>query len=342
MLVALPVTLQMENGLMASNHGDMILEVSDLVKYFPVTGGIFSRTVGNVKAVDGVSFYVRQGETLGIVGESGCGKSTTGRVILRLLEPTSGRAFFEGEDIFALKGEAVRKLRRRMQIIFQDPYSSLNPRMTVGELVGEPLKVHGILNRADRKDRVSQLLELVGLNAYHHNKYPHEFSGGQRQRAGIARALALNPKLIVCDEPVSALDVSIQSQVLNLLKDLQQEFYLSYVFISHNLAVVRHISNRVGVMYLGKMVEMADTNALFGHPKHPYTISLLSAIPNMDPLSRSERIVLKGDVPSPVDVPPGCRFHTRCPYQFDRCRIDDPFFRDIGDDHFVACHLMDK
>jgi oligopeptide/dipeptide ABC transporter ATP-binding protein len=334
--------VQRGNGMTARNHGDVILEVSDLVKYFPVTGGIFSRTVGHVKAVDGISFCVRQGETLGIVGESGCGKSTTGRVILRLLEPTSGQAFFEGEDIFAMKGEAVRKLRRRMQIIFQDPYSSLNPRMTVGELVGEPLKVHGILNRADRKVRVNQLLELVGLNAYHHSKYPHEFSGGQRQRAGIARALALNPKLIVCDEPVSALDVSIQSQVLNLLKDLQQEFRLSYMFISHNLAVVKHISNRVGVMYLGKMVEMADTEALFGHPQHPYTISLLSAIPNMDPVSRSERIVLKGDVPSPVNVPPGCRFHARCPYQFDRCSVDDPFFRDIGNEHFVSCHLMDK
>ena len=322
-------------------HGSVILEVSDLVKYFPITGGIFSRTVGNVKAVDGISFYVRQGETLGIVGESGCGKSTTGRVVLRLLEPTSGRAFFEGEDIFALKGESVRKLRRRMQMIFQDPYSSLNPRMTVGELVGEPLKVHGILNTSDRRVRVNELLERVGLDAYHHNKYPHEFSGGQRQRVGIARALALKPRLIVCDEPVSALDVSIQSQVLNLLKDLQQEYQLAYLFISHNLAVVKHISDRVGVMYLGKMVEMADTGALFAHPRHPYTISLLSAIPNMDPAVKCQRIILKGDVPNPVNVPPGCRFHTRCPYRLDRCSVEDPCFRELSSAHFVACHLMD-
>jgi oligopeptide transport system ATP-binding protein len=321
--------------------GDVILEVFNLVKYFPITGGFFSRTVGNVKAVDGVSFFVRHGETLGIVGESGCGKSTTGRVILRLLEPTSGQAFFEGEDVFALKGKAVRKLRRKMQIIFQDPYSSLNPRMTVGELVGEPLKIHGIMNLADRRIRVDELLEVVGLNAYHHNKYPHEFSGGQRQRVGIARALALNPRLIVCDEPVSALDVSIQSQVLNLLKDLQREFQLAYMFISHNLSVVKHISDRVGVMYLGKMVEMTDTDALFASPQHPYTKSLLSAIPNMDAASKTERIILKGDVPSPVNVPSGCRFHTRCRYQFDRCRVEDPGFRDIGSDHFVACHLMD-
>lgn len=327
---------------MAQNQGEMILEVTDLVKYFPITGGIFSRTVGNVKAVDGVSFFIRHGETLGIVGESGCGKSTTGRVILRLLEPTSGRALFEGEDIYALKGKAVRNLRRRMQIIFQDPYSSLNPRMTVGELVGEPLKVHGIMNHAERKVRVNDLLEVVGLNAYHHNKYPHEFSGGQRQRVGIARALALHPKLIICDEPVSALDVSIQSQVLNLLKDLQQEFQLSYMFISHNLSVVKFISDRVAVMYLGKMVEMTDTDELFAHPKHPYTISLLSAIPNMDPTSKCERIVLKGDVPSPVNVPSGCRFHTRCRYQYKRCSVEDPVFKDTGNAHFVACHLMDK
>lgn len=326
---------------MADNR-DVLLEVCNLIKYFPITGGIFSRTVGNVKAVDGVSFSIRQGETLGIVGESGCGKSTTGRVILRLLEPTGGQAFFEGEDIFALKGEDVRKLRRQMQIIFQDPYSSLNPRMTVGELIGEPLKVHGIMNQADRKVRVNQLLEVVGLNAYHYKKYPHEFSGGQRQRVGIARALALNPKLIICDEPVSALDVSIQSQVLNLLKDLQQEFQLTYMFISHNLSVVKHISDRVGVMYLGKIVEMADTDQLFANPQHPYTISLLSAIPNMDPASECERIVLKGDVPDPVNVPSGCRFHTRCPYQWDRCSVEDPCFRDIGNAHFVACHLMNK
>ncbi|MFZ3048438.1 MAG: dipeptide ABC transporter ATP-binding protein [Desulfatirhabdiaceae bacterium] len=321
-------------------HGDVILEVTDLVKYFPITGGFFSRTVGNVKALDGVSFFVRQGETLGIVGESGCGKSTMARVILRLLEPTSGRAFFEGQDVFALKKVAVRNLRRQMQIIFQDPYASLNPRMTVGELVGEPLKVHGILNRADCRVRVMELLEVVGLSADHYSKYPHEFSGGQRQRVGIARALALNPKLIICDEPVSALDVSIQSQVLNLLKDLQQEFHLAYLFISHNLAVVKHISDRVGVMYLGKMVEMTDTNTLFANPRHPYTKSLLSAIPHMDPTLKSDRIVLTGDVPSPVNVPPGCRFHTRCRYQFNRCRMEDPVFADIGSAHFVACHLM--
>ena len=328
--------------MLAGHRGDVILEVSDLVKYFPVTGGIFSRTVGHVKAVDGISFFIGQGETLGIVGESGCGKSTTGRVILRLIEPTNGRAFFEGQDIFALKGEAVRKLRRRMQIIFQDPYSSLNPRMTVGDLVGEPLKVHGILNPSDRKDRVHDLMARVGLDAYHYHKYPHEFSGGQRQRVGIARALALNPGLIVCDEPVSALDVSIQSQVINLLKDLQQEFSLAYMFISHNLAVVKHISDRVMVMYLGRIVETADTDALFEHPQHPYTISLLSAIPTMDPAVKCKRIILTGDVPSPVNIPTGCRFHTRCPYRFDRCLIEDPRFGDIGNAHFVACHLMEQ
>ena len=328
---------------MAERPGsDVILEVSDLVKHFPVTAGIFSRTVGHVKAVDGVCFRLGLGETLGIVGESGCGKSTMGRVILRLLEPTAGRAVFEGQDIFALKKEAVRQLRRRMQIIYQDPYSSLNPRMTVGELVGEPLKIHGCLNASDRKARVIDLLERVGLTAYHHDKYPHEFSGGQRQRASIARALALHPGLIVCDEPVSALDVSIQSQVINLLKDLQQDFSLSYLFISHNLAVVKHNSDRVGVMYLGKMVETADTKALFDHPQHPYTISLLSAIPDMNPAVRRQRIMLKGDVPSPANVPPGCRFHTRCPDRFDRCRIEEPRFADIGGAHFVACHRVNN
>jgi oligopeptide/dipeptide ABC transporter ATP-binding protein len=326
------------NDKMEQHQKDILLEVSDLVKYFPITGGFFSRTVGHVRAVDGISFQLRQGETLGIVGESGCGKSTTGRVILRLLEPTAGQAFFEGEDIFALNGAGVRKLRSRMQIVFQDPYSSLNPRMTVGELVGEPLKIHGILNTSDRKTRVAELLERVGLNAYHYNKYPHEFSGGQRQRVGIARALALNPSLIICDEPVSALDVSIQSQVINLLKDLQAEHSLSYLFISHNLAVVKHISDRVGVMYLGKMMEMADTASLFGHPRHPYTLSLLSAIPRMNPSEKCRRIVLKGDVPSSVNIPRGCRFHTRCPDRFDRCSIDAPRFADIGGGHFVACH----
>jgi len=325
---------------MHNQRDDVILEVCNLVKYFPITGGFFSRTTGNVKAVDGISFFIRYGETLGIVGESGCGKSTTGRVILRLVEPTSGQAFFEGEDVFTLNRDGVRNLRQKMQIIFQDPYSSLNPRMTVGELVGEPLKVHGILNSSGRRIRVNELLAVVGLDAYHANKYPHEFSGGQRQRAGIARALALNPKLIICDEPVSALDVSIQSQILNLLRDLQQEFHLAYMFISHNLSVIRHISDRVCVMYLGKMLEMADTKSLFANPQHPYTVSLLSAIPDMDRALKRIRIILKGDVPSPVNVPSGCRFHTRCPYQFDRCRDVEPCLDDIGNEHFVACHLM--
>lgn len=324
---------------MADLQKEVLLEVKDLVKYFPITGGIFSRVVGNVKAVDGISFSVKKGETLGIVGESGCGKSTAGRAILRLLEPTSGEVIFENKNIAAISREQMRNLRRDMQIIFQDPFASLNPRMTVGDLIGEPLRIHKLLNGEACRLRVNSLLETVGLNAYHYKKYPHEFSGGQRQRVGIARALALNPKLIICDEPVSALDVSIQSQVLNLLKDLQQEFNLTYIFISHNLSVIQHICDHVGVMYLGKMMEKASDEELFLHPKHPYTEALFSAIPMPDPTAKRERIILTGDVPNPINLPPGCRFHNRCRYKMDVCARVEPDFVDIGREHFVACHL---
>ncbi len=293
--------------------GDIILEVKHLKKHFPITKGfIFQKQVGAVKAVDDISFFIRKGETLGLVGESGCGKTTTGRVILRLMEATSGEAHFEGRNIFGLSKEELRRMRRNMQIIFQDPYSSLNPRMTVGDIIGEPLEIHNLARGKDKVRRVQELLEVVGLSPYHANRYPHEFSGGQRQRIGIARALAVNPKLIICDEPVSALDVSIQAQVLNLLQELQREFGLTYLFIAHDLSVVKHISDRIAVMYLGKLVEVAPTFELFSNPMHPYTEALLSAVPIPDPGMRRERIVLPGDVPSPVNPPSGCRFHTRC------------------------------
>ena len=325
---------------MATN-GEILLEVRNLRKYYPVTKGfIFQRQVGAVKAVDDLSFFIRKGETLGLVGESGCGKTTTGRVILRLQEPTQGEALFEGRDIFKLRKEELRRLRRDMQIIFQDPYSSLNPRMTVGDIIGEPLEIHNLARGKEKVRRVQELLEVVGLSPYHANRYPHEFSGGQRQRIGIARALAVNPKLIIADEPVSALDVSIQAQVLNLLEELQKEFGLTYLFIAHDLSVVKHISDRIAVMYLGKIVELAETEELFSNPQHPYTEALLSAVPIPNPEMRRERIILPGDVPSPVNPPSGCRFHTRCLYAQASCKVDEPPFVDIGGGHFLACPIQ--
>lgn len=318
-----------------------LVVVRNLKKYFPVTGGIFSRITGWIKAVDDVSFNIKPGETLGLVGESGCGKTTTGRVLLRLLEPTEGDVFFEGNEVFELGREELRRLRRDMQIVFQDPYASLNPRMTVGDIIGEPLEIHNVARGKEKENRVRELLETVGLSALHARRYPHEFSGGQRQRIGVARALALNPKLIVCDEPVSALDVSIQSQVLNLLEDLQEEFDLTYLFIAHDLSVVRHISDRVAVMYLGQLVEIADEDELYENPMHPYTEALLSAIPIADPRIQQgrERIVLTGDVPSPANPPSGCHFRTRCMHAMDRCSESKPPLKDYGAQHFVACWL---
>lgn len=318
---------------------DIILKVNDLYKHFPIKEGIFSRVVNHVKAIDGVSFEVKRGETLGIVGESGCGKSTTGRAILRLIEATKGEVIFNGKNIYDISSDDLRKLRKEMQIVFQDPFASLNPRMKVGELIEEPLKLHGIGTKEERINKVNKIINVVGLNEYHLKKYPHEFSGGQRQRICIARALILNPKFIICDEPVSALDVSIQSQIINLLKDLQKEFDLTYMFISHDLSVVKHISDRVGVMYLGKMVELAPVDEIFNNPKHPYTKALLSAIPIPDPEVKRDKIILKGDVPNPINVPKGCRFHTRCPYKMDICAIEEPKFNDCGNGHFASCHF---
>ena len=321
---------------------DNLLEVKNLKKYFPVKAGIFKRTVAHVKAVDDISFSIKEGETLGLVGESGCGKSTAGRTILRLLEATEGEVVFEGKNVMDLDKSSLRAIRRDMQIIFQDPYASLNPRMTVADIVGEPLDIHKLAkNKKERNERVKEILENVGLGSEYMNRYPHEFSGGQRQRIGVARALAVDPKLIIADEPVSALDVSVQAQVINLLQDLQKEFGLTYLFIAHDLSVVKHISDRVAVMYLGKLVELTDKKELFNNPLHPYTQSLLSAIPEADPRKEKERIILEGDVPSPVDPPSGCRFHPRCPKAFEPCSVKEPEFKEYGDGHFAACHLLD-
>ncbi len=318
---------------------DVLLEVEDLKKYFPVRGGVFGKKVGEVKAVDGISFSIQKGETLGLVGESGSGKSTAGRSILRLIEPTSGQVRFNGQNVFKLGKEELREMRRRMQIIFQDPYASLNPRMTVGSIVGEPFAIHKIAAGRDRVERVEALLMRVGLSADHMRRYPHEFSGGQRQRIGIARALALHPEFIIGDEPVSALDVSIQAQVINLLEELQQEMGLSYLIIAHDLSVVRHISHRIAVMYLGKLVEIAGNEQLYNNPLHPYTEALLSAVPVPDPRMKKERIVLTGDIPSPINPPSGCVFHTRCPIAEDRCKIEIPELRKLDDGRLLACHL---
>jgi oligopeptide/dipeptide ABC transporter ATP-binding protein len=323
----------------ASDNAPPVLEVTDLKKHFPVRKGILARTVGQVYAVDGISFTIGAGETLGLVGESGCGKSTAGRTVLRLIEPTSGSIKISGTDITHLGKEELRTYRRQMQIIFQDPFSSLNPRKSAGRIVGELLEVHKIATGKANDDMVAALFERVGLRAAQMHAYPHEFSGGQRQRIGIARALALNPRLIIGDEPVSALDVSIQAQVINLLMDLQDEFNLSYLFIAHDLAVVEHISHQIAVMYLGRIVEYTDKRTLFTSPLHPYTEALLSAVPIPDPTIKRKKVILQGDVPSPINPPKGCHFHTRCPYAEERCRIESPVLKEVRPGHVVACHL---
>ncbi|HOB95301.1 MAG TPA: dipeptide ABC transporter ATP-binding protein [Aquabacterium sp.] len=327
----------------AAASAEPVLSVRGLVKHFPVNKGVvFSRTVGQVRAVDDVSFDIARGETLALVGESGCGKSTTGRLVLRLIDPTGGSVRFQGWELATATDEQMRSMRRHLQIIFQDPYASLNPRMTIGDILTEPMNVHGIGSAAERAERVRELLQVVGLLPEHARRYPHQFSGGQRQRVGIARALAVQPKLIVCDEPVSALDVSIQAQVVNLLQDLQKRFGLSYLFIAHDLAVVKHISDRVAVMYLGKLVEIADKPSLYARPLHPYTQALLSAIPRPEPGLQRQRILLAGDVPSAMHPPSGCRFHTRCPHAQERCRREEPLLRDAGPGHRVACHFFES
>jgi len=328
---------------MKVENAEVLLRVENLVKHFPIKRGIIiQKTIGAVHAVDGVSFNIHKSETLGLVGESGCGKSTTGRTILQLYRPTSGHVFYNDVDLASIEGEELRLMRRKMQMIFQDPYASLNPRMTVGEIIGEPLVIHKLADRKQTQERVEHLLELVGLNAKFYNRFPHEFSGGQRQRIGVARALALNPDLIVCDEPISALDVSIQAQVVNLLEDLQKEFNLTYLFIAHDLSMVKHISDRVAVMYLGVIMELTSRTELYNNPLHPYSQALLSAVPIPDPIieGKRQRTILKGDVPSPVNPPSGCRFRTRCPIAVDICKEAKPEFREINPGHFVACHLV--
>lgn len=321
---------------------EILLEVKNLKKYFPIQSGFLGRATNYVKAVDDVSFEIYKGETLGLVGESGCGKSTTGRMLVDLLEPTEGEVIFEGMDIRELKKKNRKELSKNIQIIFQDPYASLNPRMTIGDIIKEPMIVNKIAKGEELEKRLLKLLNCVGLASYHKDRYPHEFSGGQRQRVGIARAISVNPKLIVCDEPVSALDVSIQAQVLNLLHGLQHEFNLTYLFIAHGLNVVKHISNRVGVMYLGKLVEVAEDESLYNSPKHPYTQALLSAIPVPDPKKKKERIILSGDVPNPINPPTGCRFHTRCEKCMEICKVKEPTMIEIENNHKVACHIYDR
>ena len=325
-----------------TNQSDNILEVSHLKKYFPIKGGFFGGATGSVKAVDDVSFNIKRGTTMGLVGESGCGKSTTGRTILRLIEKTDGEILFNGEDISKYDKKQLRDLRTKMQIIFQDPYSSLSPRLPIGEIIGEAVREHGLVPKEQFDDYITKVMKDCGLQEYHKDRYPHEFSGGQRQRICIARALALNPEFIVCDEPVSALDVSIQAQIINLLRDLQKERGLTYLFISHDLSVVEHISDTVGVMYLGGMVESGETADIFGNPLHPYTKALFSAIPMPDPDVRKERILLKGDIPSPANPPAGCKFHTRCPYATERCKIEAPKQCEVEPGHYVVCHLYEK
>src|SRR5690349_12454009 len=336
-------TMTTQNSTASTDHkGEVLVDVQHLVKYFPVRAGLLQRVVNQVKAVDDVSFVVRRGETLGLVGESGCGKTTVGRTMLRLVEPTSGEVKFGGKDVFSMKPTELKALRRDMQIIFQDPYASLDPRVPIGESVMEGLRIHQIGSPRERVDIMMEIIKKVGLEDYHVRRYPHEFSGGQRQRIGIARALALRPKFIVCDEPVSALDVSIQSQVLNILKDLQVEFGLTYLFIAHNLSVVEHVSDRVAVMYLGKMVELTSREDLFRKPLHPYTQALMSAIPVPNPRLKRQRIILKGDVPSPLNPPSGCRFHTRCPWAIEICAQQEPQFKELMPNHWAACWVAES
>jgi len=327
-----------------TDEDNILLRVENLVMHFPIYRGVIRRQVGSVHAVDGVSFRVKRGETLGLVGESGCGKSTTGRTILQLYKPTAGNVIFDGVDLVKLKGEKMRQMRRKLQMIFQDPYASLNPRMTISEIIGEPLMVHNVANGKEIQERVAHLMDIVKLNPAFANRYPHEFSGGQRQRIGVARALALQPSFIVCDEPISALDVSIQAQVINLLEDLQKQFNLTYLFIAHDLSVVRHISDRVAVMYLGMFMEMATRDEIYKSPLHPYSQALLSAVPIPDPVedSKRQRTILQGDVPSPVNPPSGCRFRTRCPIAKTICAEQTPEFRELKPGHFVACHFADQ